>query len=198
MSRLVRLSGHLGRDLAATFPHGLPGLSVDSLSPCRFLFFFFLTPLLLLRAAFLLFFVLPYLLCTGLAVGADAKKFVTPEIVDSIGAETFSLKAIEAQYSLAASDVVNRLIPILNGRTWLLILLRVMILSTLKSAWGREGEITVRWRTRLSWPSRRLRTTDLRFFVCGCVCLSAFMVPHCSGWRLPNPPGIAAAVEQNR
>ncbi|KAK1860661.1 hypothetical protein I4F81_003249 [Pyropia yezoensis] len=52
----------------------------------------------------------------GLALGADAKKLVTPEMVESIGAETFSLKAIEAQYSLAASDVINRLIPILNGR----------------------------------------------------------------------------------
>lgn len=53
----------------------------------------------------------------GLALGADAKKLVTPEMVESIGAETFSVKAIEAQYSLAASDVINRLIPILNGRT---------------------------------------------------------------------------------
>lgn len=57
-------------------------------------------------------------LIAGLALGADAKKLVTPEMVESIGAETFSLKAIEAQYSLAASDVINRLIPILNGRTF--------------------------------------------------------------------------------
>lgn len=53
----------------------------------------------------------------GLALGAEAKKLVTPEMVESIGADTFSLKAIEAQYSLAVSDVINRLIPILNGRT---------------------------------------------------------------------------------
>ncbi|OSX75566.1 hypothetical protein BU14_0231s0018 [Porphyra umbilicalis] len=52
----------------------------------------------------------------GLALGADAKKLVTPEQVESIGADTFSYKAIEAQYSLAASDVINRLIPVLNGR----------------------------------------------------------------------------------
>ncbi|GAB0493058.1 hypothetical protein MMPV_004330 [Pyropia vietnamensis] len=52
----------------------------------------------------------------GLALGAEAKKLVTPEMAESIGSETFSLKAIEAQYSLAASDVINRLIPILNGR----------------------------------------------------------------------------------
>jgi len=55
----------------------------------------------------------------GLALGADAKKLVTPEQVESIGADTFSYKAIEAQYSLAASDVINRLIPVLNGRTFL-------------------------------------------------------------------------------
>lgn len=52
----------------------------------------------------------------GLALGTEAKKLVTPEMVESIGADTFSLKAIEAQYSLAVSDVINRLIPILNGR----------------------------------------------------------------------------------
>lgn len=55
----------------------------------------------------------------GLALGADAKKLVTPEQVESIGADTFSYKAIEAQYSLATSDVINRLIPVLNGRTCL-------------------------------------------------------------------------------
>lgn len=60
---------------------------------------------------------------TGLALGADAKKLVTPEMAESIGSETFSLKAIEAQYSLAASDVINRLIPILNGRTCLALFL---------------------------------------------------------------------------
>eukprot|EP00179_Madagascaria_erythrocladioides_P006539 CAMPEP_0198313668 /NCGR_PEP_ID=MMETSP1450-20131203/4611_1 /TAXON_ID=753684 ORGANISM="Madagascaria erythrocladiodes, Strain CCMP3234" /NCGR_SAMPLE_ID=MMETSP1450 /ASSEMBLY_ACC=CAM_ASM_001115 /LENGTH=272 /DNA_ID=CAMNT_0044016677 /DNA_START=6 /DNA_END=824 /DNA_ORIENTATION=+ len=52
----------------------------------------------------------------GLAAGSDAKVLLTAEIMDSIGNRTFEKKAVENAFGSAALDVMNRMIPILNGK----------------------------------------------------------------------------------
>eukprot|EP00184_Porphyridium_aerugineum_P008301 CAMPEP_0184691222 /NCGR_PEP_ID=MMETSP0313-20130426/128_1 /TAXON_ID=2792 /ORGANISM="Porphyridium aerugineum, Strain SAG 1380-2" /LENGTH=232 /DNA_ID=CAMNT_0027148899 /DNA_START=183 /DNA_END=881 /DNA_ORIENTATION=- len=52
----------------------------------------------------------------GFAVGSEAQKLLTPEIMTSIGTETFPFKARQEAYSSAALDVTNRIIPVLSGQ----------------------------------------------------------------------------------
>jgi uncharacterized protein len=51
----------------------------------------------------------------GVYAGDDAAKLITPNIAESIGAETYAVRAGEEAYGPAVLDVNNRLIPVLSG-----------------------------------------------------------------------------------